>query len=156
MQAVLVLLLLYLLYLVLTRGIPHRSHVPAQKRNRSSQTPRITVRGVVRLNPATHPGLAAFCENLEKKNDAYYVTRVESGREVAFGVTVGEEWINVIVGPSPTKKPASGDGLGGYRRYSFSMAQARWSYGESPKGMAMELRDLIKTKLGGPDFMGRF
>lgn len=98
--------------------------------------------------------LAAYIADEHKKKDTYYRAQLASGQELAFGVTAGDDWVDII---SRKRKRGEKDGhfTGKFATFGFSFSEARWSYGEGPPGAA-EIRTLIRDELGGPSRVGRF
>jgi len=60
---------------------------------------------------------------------------------VLFGITPGDEWLNVFT-RRRHKGEMPGSFTGEYKRYGFSIARNGWAYGDRPAG-ADELRQLI-------------
>jgi hypothetical protein len=70
-----------------------------------------------------------------------YQAKLGQKNIVLFGITPGDEWLNVFT-RRRHKGETPGSFAGEYERYGFSVERNGWAYGSKPAG-AHEIRQLI-------------
>ena len=94
-------------------------------------------------NSDTYDDLSRAILKSYSRKASYYGTHLPSGSVVAFGISPGEEWIDVFA-RKRKKGETAGNCTGEYACYGYSIQRNGWSYGEGPVG-AKEIREALRN-----------